>query len=172
MKINKLFNWALVLLGSLYLTSCHEMDLFPQDQLGPDNFWKSERDIEMGLTGVYSKMKNGYMDWNMYWLEGLTDNAYCKHVSQSVFFNMQQGVIEPTTGGPVSDVYSGSYTGISACNVFLKNFYQVKEAVFTSESDANRYEAEVRFLRAYWRNRQTLWGGRTDANPKLLLNDI
>ena len=22
-----------------------------------------------------------------------------------------------------------------------------------------------------WRNRQTLWGGRTDANPKLLLND-
>ena len=32
---------------------------------------------------------------------------------------------------------------------------------------------------AFWRktsffrrNRQTLWGGRTDANPKLLLNDI
>ena len=22
-----------------------------------------------------------------------------------------------------------------------------------------------------WRNRQTLWGGCTDANPKLLLND-
>ena len=104
MKINKLFNLALVLFGSLYLTSCHEMDLFPQDQLGPDNFWKSERDIEMGLTGVYSKMKNGYMDWNMYWLEGLTDNAYCKHPSQSVFFNLQQGYIEPTTGGPVSDV--------------------------------------------------------------------
>lgn len=149
MKINKLFNLALVLFGSFYLTSCHEMDLFPQDQLGPDNFWKSERDIEMGLTGVYSKMKNGYMDWNMYWLEGLTDNAYCKHSSQSVFFNMQQGYIEPTTGGPVSGVYAGSYTAISACNVFLKNFYQVKESIFTSDSDANKYEAEVRFLRAY-----------------------
>ena len=23
----------------------------------------------------------------------------------------------------------------------------------------------------FWRNRQTLWGGCTDANPKLLLND-
>ena len=26
-------------------------------------------------------------------------------------------------------------------------------------------------LQPLWRNRQTLWGGRTNANPKLLLND-
>ena len=28
-----------------------------------------------------------------------------------------------------------------------------------------------RNFKHYWRNRQTLWGGCTDANPKLLLND-
>ncbi|MCI6727212.1 MAG: hypothetical protein MR505_02510 [Bacteroidales bacterium] len=28
------------------------------------------------------------------------------------------------------------------------------------------------FIENFWRNRQTLWGGCTDANPKLLLNDI
>lgn len=149
MKVNKLLEGFLISICVLILSSCHEMDLFPQDQLGPDNFWKSEKDIEMGLSGVYSKMKNGYMDWNMYWLEGLTDNAYCKHASQSVFFNMQQGNIEPTTGGPVSDIFSGSYVGISACNVFLKNFYRVKDNIFPIEEDANKYEAEVRFLRAY-----------------------
>ena len=27
------------------------------------------------------------------------------------------------------------------------------------------------WLESYRRNRQTLWGGCTDANPKLLLND-
>ena len=27
------------------------------------------------------------------------------------------------------------------------------------------------YLKLHWRNRQTLWGGCTDANPKLLLND-
>ena len=27
-------------------------------------------------------------------------------------------------------------------------------------------------IEEYGRNRQTLWGGRTDANPKLLQNDI
>ena len=26
-------------------------------------------------------------------------------------------------------------------------------------------------IKQAWRNRQTLWGGCTDANPKLLLND-
>ena len=26
-------------------------------------------------------------------------------------------------------------------------------------------------IKSLWRNRQTLWGGCTDANPKLLLND-
>ena len=48
MKINKLFNLALVLFGAFYLTSCHEMDLFTKDQIGPDNLWKSERYNEMG----------------------------------------------------------------------------------------------------------------------------
>ena len=29
----------------------------------------------------------------------------------------------------------------------------------------------VDIVSKFWRNRQTLWGGCTDANPKLLLND-
>ena len=87
MKINKSFSCIFFLGFLLSFTSCYEMDVFPQDQLGPDNFWKSEKDIEMGLAGVYSKMKNGYMDYSMYWLEGLTDNAYCRHESQKTFFN-------------------------------------------------------------------------------------
>lgn len=130
-------------------TSCYDMDVFPQDQLGPDNFWKSEKDINMGIAGVYSKMKGGYLDWNRYWLEGITDNAYCQHESQKTFLNMQTGILEATTGGPVSSVFSGSYTGIAACNNFLKNFSAAKENAKLTETKANEYEAEIRFLRAY-----------------------
>lgn len=32
-------------------------------------------------------------------------------------------------------------------------------------ADVGRREVKI------WRTRQTLWGGRTDANPKLSLND-
>ena len=38
--------------------------------------------------------------------------------------------------------------------------------------DVAYFKAEGHFTNVfYWRNRQTLWGGCTDANPKLLLND-
>ena len=30
---------------------------------------------------------------------------------------------------------------------------------------------QIKKITALWRTRQTLWGGRTDANPKLSLND-
>lgn len=130
-------------------TSCYELDVFPQDQLGPDNFWQSEKDINMGIAGVYSKIKGGYMDWSRYWLEGISDNGYCQHESQKTLFNMQTGNLEATTGGPVSDIFSGCYTGVAACNNFLKNFPKAKEYVQLSEVKANAYEAEIRFLRAF-----------------------
>lgn len=140
---------GILLLGIASMTtSCYELDVFPQDQLGPDNFWQSEKDINMGIAGVYAKIKGGYMDWSRYWLEGITDNGYCMHASQSTFFNMQMGTLEATTGGPVSGVFSGCYTGVAACNNFLKNFPSAKERVQLTEAKANAYEAEVRFLRA------------------------
>lgn len=139
----------LLLAGLMCLVnSCYDMDVFPQDQLGPENFWKTEKDINMGIAGVYSKMKNGYMDWNAYWLEGITDNAYCQHESQKTFVNIQTGSLEATTGGLVSDVFSGSYIGIAACNNFLKNYTVAKENAQLTEEKANVYEAEIRFLRA------------------------
>lgn len=131
------------------LHSCYDMDVFPQDQLGPENFWKTERDIQMGLTGVYSLMKQGNKDWQLYWLEGMTDNAYCQHITQSPYYNIQMGNLEPTTGGPVSGIYAGSYGGIAACNNFMKNFSKARSNAKISETKANAYEAEVRFLRAW-----------------------
>lgn len=149
MKIINIISTFFLLGCCCNLTSCHDMDLFPQDQLGPDSFWKSEQDVEMGLTGVYGQLKNSYMDWSMYRLEGITDNAYCKQSSQSPLFDIQQGTVEASAKGVIPELYSGAYRGISACNVFLDNFYRIREAVFVKEEVANAYEAEVRFLRAY-----------------------
>lgn len=149
MKLKQYFI-SLYFIGMMVgISSCYEMDVFPQDQLGPSNFWQTEKDINMGIAGVYSKMKGGYMDWNCYWLEGLTDNGYCQHESQKTFLNMQTGILEATTGGPVSGIYSGSYSGIAACNNFLKNFQKAKSNAKLSEEKANAYEAEIRFLRAF-----------------------
>lgn len=145
---NSILGIVLIGLASI-TTSCYELDVFPQDQLGPDNFWQSEKDINMGVAGVYSKIKGGYMDWQRYWLEGISDNGYCQHESQKTFFNMQIGNLEATTTGPVNGIFSGCYTGVAACNNFLKNFSKAKEVTQLTDTKANRYEAEIRFLRAF-----------------------
>lgn len=149
MKIDKYFI-SILFAGMVFCTtSCYDMDVFPQNQLGPGNFWKTEKDIQMALTGVYSKMKQGNKDWQLYWLDGMTDNAYCQHVTQSSYYDIQMGNLQPVLGGPVSGIYAGNYSGIAACNNFLKNFPQAKMNAKISESKANEYEAEVRFLRAW-----------------------
>lgn len=140
---------GLFLAGALTFTSCYDMDVFPQDQLGPSTFWKTERDIQMGVAGVYSKMKQGYKDLSRYWLDGISDNAYCMHPNQSAFMNIQSGNLEVTTTGPIKDVFSGNYSAIAACNNFLKNFPDAKIAAKITDAKANEYEAEVRFLRAW-----------------------
>lgn len=137
------------LFGSSLFTSCYEMDVFPQDKLGPSLFWKNETDIQKGVAGVYSLLYGGYMGWNKYFLEGITDNAYCKNGDQASYRNMQMGILEATSGGPIVTAYSGSYNGIAACNTFLKNFPEAKANAKLTDDKANQYEAEVRFIRAY-----------------------
>lgn len=134
---------------AITVTSCYEMDLYPKNQLGQGNFWKTERDIKMGIAGVYANIKTGGKDYLTILREGMTDNAYCQHVVQNPYLNIQLGNIEPSLGGPISETYSGNYTSIAACNNFLKNLPQAKINAKLSEDKADEYEAEVRFLRAW-----------------------
>lgn len=136
--------------GLLALTpGCNEMDLFPQDQLGPSNFWKTELDIQSGLAGVYSKLKGGAMDWNRYGLDNIVDNSY-RWTTSFKTSTIQRGMIEATTDGYISSIYSAGYEGVAACNNFMKNFPTAKANAKISDAKAAEYEAEVRFLRAFF----------------------
>lgn len=128
-------------------TACNNLELFPPDELGPGNFWQTERDIQMGIAGVYSRLKGDAVDWNRYRLDELVDNGYAWTL-WSVYPTIQQGTIEASTGGVISNMYATGYKGVSSCNIFMKNFAQAKANAKISEAKANAYEAEVRFLRA------------------------
>lgn len=149
MKALKYIIGILMLGTTATFTSCYEMELYPKSQLGQGNFWKTERDIQMGIAGVYARMKMGSKDYLKICQEGMTDNAYCQHVVQNPYLNIQLGNIEPSLGGPISSIYSGNYSGIAACNNFLKNLPQAKLNTKLPDAKANEYEAEVRFLRAW-----------------------
>jgi len=147
--------YSAVFLGLLMLTvSCKKdyLEKNPTDQLLSENFWKTQADADIALTGIYSYLIQGYnytnsnntgQGWGAgtpYW-ETLTDNAF-----SSAFQNVAKGTIEATTGTIQSDAYNTSYKAIQACNIFLANIGNVP----LSQATMNQYIGEVRFIRAYY----------------------
>ena len=57
---------------------------------------------------------------------------------------------------------------VSAASALFFRFCNFGESGFSFTSQVNSILISFGFC---WRTRQTLWGGRTDANPKLSLND-
>lgn len=128
----------------LFLISCQKnfLDKNPTDQISGPTFWKTETDVQMGLTGVYNIMTNNptFNHGQRLW-DGLTEIGYCKQ-----FPNIGQGIIEATSGGIINDIYRQCYAGISRCNIFLAN---VDNATM-NETNRTTAKGEVLFLRAYF----------------------
>src|SRR5947207_2406805 len=115
--------YSVVFLGLLVVTvSCKKdfLEKNPLDQILSGNFWKTQADADIALTGIYSYLIQGYnytsstntgQGWGAgtpYW-ETLTDNAF-----SSAFVNVANGAIEATTGTIQSDAYNTSYKAIEA----------------------------------------------------------
>ena len=129
-------------------TACNNLDLFPPDQLGQGTFWNTERDIQMGVAGVYARLRSNPIGWERYLLDNFTDNAYTLARSYNNTQTIQAGNIYATTGGTLSAPYSTGYNGVGSCNIFLKNLPAAAVNAKITEAKTLEYEAEVRFLRA------------------------
>lgn len=147
-------NISFILIVCICTCSCGKsfLNQNPTDQLSTATFWKTQSDVDMALTGVYSHLIQGYdytnstntgQGWGAgtpYW-ESLTDNAF-----SGAFSNVSIGSIEATTGTIQSDAYNSSYEAIADCNIFLANVGRVP----LSAPVMNQYIGEVRFIRAWY----------------------
>jgi starch-binding outer membrane protein, SusD/RagB family len=136
----------LIISTSVFLvlfSSCKKgfLDKNPTDQLANETFWKTEEDVNMGLTGVYNVMtdRSTFNHGRMLW-DGLSDIAFVRDNS------IAQGNIEVTTGGWVTSIYNDCYVGISRCNNFLANVDNAQ----MDEGNRTKDKAEVYFLRGYF----------------------
>jgi hypothetical protein len=128
---------------ALYFVSCSGfLDKNPLDQISNEVFWQSEKEADMALAGVYSRLRSypfGHKDTDWDIMAGDVDGNQSHAV-----VNIARGTIEPTSGGLVSSIYSDCYQGISSCNFFLENI----EKAPINEAKLNQYKGEVLFLRA------------------------
>jgi hypothetical protein len=140
-----------------FFTSCDKnfLEKNPPTQISAGNFWSSESEVQMGLAGCYTRLKGSYLTWSRSTLDGMVDNAFTKGYFADNY-TTQTGTLDPVNCNIPNGVYSASYAGIASCNVFLGNF---KKANLVA-AKANVYEAEARFLRAFFYfELAQRWGG-------------
>lgn len=141
--MKKYFVYISTLLFSVTM-SCDMLDKQPLDQLASETFWQSEDDVDLALTACYSMLNSSIMSWDITSLDALSDDLYT--AARYGINALAQGVIEPTSGGAVSDIWNYAYDGIAKCNFFLDGI----EPMEMDEATKNAYKAEVRFLRAHF----------------------
>lgn len=120
------------------LSACQKdfLERPPLDQISEVTFWKTEKDVYETVMGVYEKLPGD----NMVYDDGSTDNAHVQ--------NAWEGPASSTSAGTISSTEDAGwyYIDIRRANYFLENANKVK--VIAPEL-LTRYEAEVRFLRAF-----------------------
>ncbi|SIS55329.1 Starch-binding associating with outer membrane [Zobellia uliginosa] len=141
---------AMVLL--MVLACDKELEQFPSNAFAKDNFWTSESNANIALTGAYrGAIEYGTQvvpsDWWTYcgivFMEFATDNAYDRRGDNSTQNRLTDGTLLPNNN-VVNGYWKGSYKRIAICNDFLENVGNVD----MDQAKIDRMTAEVRFLRA------------------------
>ncbi|WP_025761226.1 RagB/SusD family nutrient uptake outer membrane protein [Dyadobacter tibetensis] len=150
---NKFFQYTMALALVSGVGACdQELEKYPSNSFSKDNFWTSESNANIALTGMYrGAVEYGTevvpTDWWSYcgivFLEFATDNLYDRRGDNSAQNRLTNGTLLPDND-VILGYWKSSYKRIAICNDFLENIEKVKMA----PEKINRMKAEARFIRA------------------------
>ena len=107
--MNKFIRNTAIGIFIVYLVSCSDfMDKYPLDQISSETFWQNEKEAEMALAGVYSRLLTypfNHKDCEFDIMAGDVDGN-----QSHAIINIARGQIEPTSGSIVSNIYNNCYT--------------------------------------------------------------
>jgi len=145
----KKYTCTIYLVLAVMITACtNSLDQNPLDQISSSNFWKSKGDFDQALAACYASMQAAEFAVELPIWDCLTDDGYAQHNSGGAK-EIVSGSISPSSGGLITNLYADCYKGIARVNLFIQQLHQYTGADL-SEDDKQRYEAEVRFLRAFY----------------------
>jgi hypothetical protein len=152
----------MLLLGLPALQSCEKLDVGLANELNENDFWKTEADAQAVLASCYQNLGDaeGY-----FFTESLSDNSFTRQSDR------YGGAKQIASGGYdaslplVNDEWDDRYTAIRKCNQFLAN---VERVPGLSPEALSRYQAEVRFIRAYSYFLLATWYGDVPLFTKVL----
>jgi len=145
MKFTYRYRTLLLFLGVI-LFGCDEkfLDKNPNQEIASGTFWATEADVSMGLAGCYARLKGSYLNWQRSYFDAAVDNGWAQHMGGIRL--IQSGTLDAANTSAGNSLYSACYQGIASTNVFLKNYSRAG----LPEATGKVYEAEARFLRAFF----------------------
>ena len=153
---------GILLMSTIGIVGCADsfLDRISPNSVSDDIFWKTEKDVDLALTGCYQVLRRQTL-YN------------CSHTGANGFFGLDMACDNgymtwdyrpgaaiargdySTSDAKVFNIWSGSYAGIGRCNTFISNIEAMDETVLSAEKK-KRVLAEARFLRALHYNNLTI----------------
>ncbi|MFD2287625.1 RagB/SusD family nutrient uptake outer membrane protein [Pedobacter petrophilus] len=132
----------------LILVSCEkQLDQTPESSLATDNFFTNNNDFLQAVNGVYSQLNN-YPSQALWLSEMRSDNINATSDGNRDWDGINNFTPNITTTGFITTAWRANFNGIYNANTVLEAL-QTKAGAL-SASNAIRYAAEVRFLRAFY----------------------
>jgi hypothetical protein len=134
------------------LSACQEsfLELEPKTSQMEANYYKTEAEALNAVAAVYQTLAvhNG-LDFIPMLSDVQSDDAYCGGASSSDMVQWQQIESSQITAenGSSTNIWSRCYSGIYRANTYLAKQSQV---TWTNPENKGRFEAEVKFCRAYF----------------------
>jgi hypothetical protein len=134
-------------LGIAVVIGCNILDTEPLGTLTDQTFYQTERDFDAATLAPYSTMLNLTYDQNgMGWWDGFLlpdDNVQYRDPNrENDVFNWSATNVDFTW------VWATAYKGVMRANVVLDQL--PKATKFADPTKKPRYEAEAKFMRAWW----------------------
>jgi len=129
----------------MLFTSCSLLDTEPEDFVQPGEFYKTEKQLQSALLGVYATLANNSVyGVNMLGRVGLTADLgyerYSIDESSVGYYNVS------SADAKILGYWRDLYSGIGRANMLLKYIGQPQ----MDETIRTKIEAQARFLRAYY----------------------
>ena len=139
--MKKILLYTLMTVAAAGMTACEDfLTRDTYDQIGSDEFWKSETDLELYANGFLQKMIPG--DGTI--TRGDIDADYCA-VDIATDLLRPDGNVSPDNQGGWTE---SSWTNLRRVNYMLDNMHRCRGRV--SDEVYNHYEGVARFWRAWF----------------------
>src|SRR5690606_26138194 len=142
-SLHKLF--ASIFLGCCMLTSCYELDRYPQDRLSSGTFWQSEDQLKQAIAACYQSMKWQEVYWRFFGMDCISDIGI--GYDNAGYIDISRGIWTPRTAY-VTNRWQQTYEGVSRVNNLIRNV----TGMDVDEEQKQLVIAEARFLRALYYN--------------------